>query len=462
MAEKKKTTTRKTSAPKKTTTAKTNGKTKKVSQSTTNKKMVSPVKKEDALKAKKTNTTSKKQEVTSKKKTTSNSQKTVPKTSTQTKKKTSSNLKSATHTPSKSSNAKKNTTKNKTQNVKITPKKEIATTLNKEIFKKEEPIKIITGTKTGKKKITKKTTTWKEKVMAFGKNILKKNTKKTPKKTPNPPKKNQENLKIEKAKIKEFNVKRRRLIFFSILCLVLAILLMIPYGKSTYLSGASNKKLEMPKFLKLQEECCSYTAIFSSPRSVWSLKKDMQAILKNYEVLNCDGKTFYYNSSENYTITEYSVKRGILFNEMTLQYGNGNSCDIDTKFKKLDLLPNDFSLEDAKKDGNYVITENKVYNASAYDRFMENVGSGRASTLRIVKTNELGNVLITDLEYTKERKFLVSYDGTRDTTKNNKGIVAYKFEHLMVYDHKLYAYNGDKIDIYNNKPYETYYLFDIA
>ena len=236
---------------------------------------------------------------------------------------------------------------------------------------------------------------------------------------------------------------------------------MIPYGKRSYFSEASNKNLEMPKFLKLKEECCSYTATFSSLRSVWALKKDMENILKNYEVLNCEGNTYYYNENENYTITDYNIKQGILFNQILLNYGNGNSCNIDTKFKKLELLPSDFSLEDAIKDGNYVIKDNKVYNKEAYINFMDNVKNNIPSTLRIVTKNSNGAVLITDVEYTKEGKYVISYDGTRDqNNKDNKSIVAYIFEHLIISNHKLYAYNGEKLKV-NGKKYETYYLLDI-
>lgn len=255
---------------------------------------------------------------------------------------------------------------------------------------------------------------------------------------------------------------KRILIGISLSCLALAILLMIPYGISSYKSGASNKNLDVPKFMKLKEECCNYSATFSSPRSAWALKKDVEKIISGYELLNCEGKEYYYNAKENYTITEYGVKKGLFLNQVYFTYGVGNSCDIDTKFKKLELLDDDFSIEDAKKDGNYVMEGDKVYNKKAYDDFMENVNAKIPSTLRIVTTNAEGDVLITDLEYLSSGKYMVSYDGTREkNTKNPRSIVAYKFEHLKLNKNKLYAYNGNKLVIKKAKKYETFYLLTL-
>ncbi len=272
-------------------------------------------------------------------------------------------------------------------------------------------------------------------------------------------KKLQENLSEQK---KNFKKTRKILLFIAIFCLISSILLKLPYGISTYKSEASNKILDIPKFVKLKEECCNYNATFSTPRSVKALKKEMDEIISHYELLNCDGKNYYYNSKENYTITEHSIKKGLFLNQISITYGIGNSCDIDTKFKKLELLSDDFSIQDAKKDGNYVIEKDKVINKKAYDDFMKNVSAKIPNTLRIVTSTKEGDVLITDLEYLSSGKYMVYYDGTRDrNAKNHKSILAYKFDHLKVYKNKLYAYNGEKLIIKNAKKYETYYLLTL-
>lgn len=271
----------------------------------------------------------------------------------------------------------------------------------------------------------------------------------------------QEEFSLTEKKEKKKRKPLRSFIILIFLVGIIAACLMIPYGATTYLSVDSNKLLDVPKFVKIKEECCNYSATFSTPRSVWSLQKDLDKIISSYEVLQCDGKQYYYNAKENYTITDYGIIDGTFLNQVYFTYGSGNSCDIDTKFKKLELLADDFSLNDAKKDGNYVIDGDKVYNQEAYEDFMENVKNKIPSTLRIVTTNADGDVLITDLEYLSSGKYMVSYDGTRDrNAKNHRSIIAYKFEHLKVSKNKLYAYNGE-LDTKSKKKYETYYLLTV-
>ena len=450
---KKKTTT----APKKKTTSST--------KSTTTKKSSTTAKKNSAPKT----------TVSSTKKSTSTTKKSPSKTTTSKKSAPSTTAKKKS-TTSKPTTTKKTTT-SKTSPVKVVQKKEIKTSLDKEIeTPSEEPIKFITSVekKKGKKGPTleKKIDFQKikEKATKIGNSFFKivkqcffklvdffKNLK---------PIKKEKELKVKQEKTSKIQTevskrKKRKWIILIVILFLLILFLLVPFGKDLYLSGASNKNLEAPKFMKLKEECCSYTATFSSPRSIVALKKDMEKIIKEYKVLQCNNKTFYYNASENYTITDYSFKKGIVFNQLSITYGVGNSCDIDTKFKKLEVLPNDFSIEDAKKDGNYVVEDGKVYNKEAYINFMDQVNQKIESTLRIVTTNENKDVLITDVEY-KDGKYVVSYDGTRDkNAKNNKSIVAYKFEHLIVSDGKLYAYNGDELVTKKAKKYETYYLLDV-
>lgn len=353
--------------------------------------------------------------------------------------------------------SKNNTNSNQIQNSFLYHIKKTATIFLKQVkggivFTTQLGKKMGSKTKIGFKKSIGYIRSWNQKIKE---KLFKKNFEKTKQKS--------------KAKIlKNTNIitksKKRKsvLIVLAILCLLTAILLKIPYGITTYKSGASNRVLDIPKLMKLKEECCNYSATFSSPRSIGALRKDVEKIINSYEKLNCDGKNYYYNSKENFTITEYSIERGIILNKVHFVYGVGNSCDIDTKFKKLELLDDNFSLEDAKKDGNYVMEGDKIFNKKAYDDFIKNVSAKIPSTLRIVSATKEGDVLITDIEYLSSGKYIVSFDGTRDrNSKNHKSIVAYKFEHLKVYKNKLYAYNGDKLIIKKAKKYETYYLLTL-
>ncbi len=251
------------------------------------------------------------------------------------------------------------------------------------------------------------------------------------------------------------------LIVFAIIGIIIVVLISLPYGTKVYKSGASGKILEVPKLSILKEECCNFSATFTSIRSANALQEELDKLITSYQKLECDNVVYYYNPEGDYTITNYTVTKGKIFNEFTITYGNGNSCDIDTTFKKLELLSPSFSLADAKKDGNYVIEQGKVYNAIAYDNFMKEVENKTPSTLRIVTTNNEGDVIITDLEYLSDGKFKVTHDKTRDRNSKEDYIMAYKFEHIGVYKNKLYAYNGAGMSDSLIKSSNSYYLFDV-
>jgi hypothetical protein len=256
---------------------------------------------------------------------------------------------------------------------------------------------------------------------------------------------------------------RHKLIKISIICLILALLLIIPYGTRIYKSEASGKFLDIPRFSKLSEECCNYSATFKSLRSANSIRAELKKIVSKYEVLDCDGTSYYYNKDEDYTIIDYGVKRGLFFNTFYITYGSGNSCEIDANFKNLDLLADDYSLADAKKDGSYIILEDEIINESSYDEFLENVSKNNPSTLRIVTTTTDGALIITDLDYLSDGTYKVTYDDTRDpNTKNQNSIIAYKYQHLGIYKEKLYAYNGTKITKSMLNTSDVYYLFDVS
>lgn len=312
--------------------------------------------------------------------------------------------------------------------------------------------------KNTKKKVTKK---------VAKKNNINKNTKcnlnSKSKSTNSKTKKKREEVVInslEKKKVLS-NKSRKILIFVSVFCLILAIFLVIPYGTTNYKSEASGKVLEIPKFSKLSEECCMYGTTFTSIRSYSSLKKELEKIISKYEKLNCDGKEYFYNKEEDFTITEYEIKRGLIFNKFFITYGNGNSCEIDTSLKNIELLPNNYSISDAKKDGSYVIENGKVYNSDSYNEFLDNVNKKIPSTLRIATLTKEGDLILTDLRYLSDGKFKVIYDGTRDRLNSENAMIAYIFEHIGIYKNKLYAYNGNEITKSMLKTKDVYYLFDI-
>ncbi len=255
----------------------------------------------------------------------------------------------------------------------------------------------------------------------------------------------------------------RNLILISILCLIFAILLMYPFGITNYKSEASGKILDIPKLSILNEECCMYNATFTTFRSYSSLKLELETILNNYEKLTCDGKDYFYNKKEDFTITDYGIKKGLIFSEFFITYDKGNSCEIDTTLKNIELLSDNYSLEDAKRDGCYVIDGTEEFNISSYNKFLEDIEAKITSTLRFVTTTLNGDIIITDLKYMNDGRFKVIYDGTRDreNPEDNRVMMAYVYEHIGIYKNKLYAYNGNSITNSMLGTSEVYYLFDI-
>lgn len=271
---------------------------------------------------------------------------------------------------------------------------------------------------------------------------------------------------VQVAEEQEHREKKKHKFPKSIILLMLFIVAylvatMLPYGTKEYASGASGKIIDVPKLTKLKEECCNFKATFTSIRSAKSLEKEMENLIASYQKLNCDNKSYIYNPKGDYTITEYSITKGVIFNELNITYGKGNSCELDTTFKKLEFLPNSFTIEDAKKDGNYVITNEKIFNSDSYKKFMQEVENKNPNTLRIVRTNEEGDLLITDVEYMSDGKIKVTYDKTRDRNNQDNYIMAYKYDHIGIYKNKLYAYNGTHLNDDVIKGKNAYYLIDI-
>ncbi len=264
-----------------------------------------------------------------------------------------------------------------------------------------------------------------------------------------------------KIKAKDFKLNKKVLILISIVCLIIAILIMYPYGTTNYKSEASGKILDIPRYSKLKEECCMFNVSFTSIRSATILKHELSDIINSYQKLSCDGKNYYYNKSEDYTVTDYGVKRGIIFNEIYITYGMGNSCEIDTTFRKIELLPNDYTIEESVKEGYYTITENGIKNEESYQNFLDKIEKKEEATFRLVKNNEDGILIVIDLKRLEDGRFKVTFDDTRDPNNKDGAIMAYVYNNLGIYKNKLYAFNGSSINKDMLKTKDVYYIMDV-
>lgn len=102
-------------------------------------------------------------------------------------------------------------------------------------------------------------------------------------------------------------------------------------------------------------------------------------------------------------------------------YNNTNNMNKENlKYKNIDLkdLPKDYTLEQAVLDGCFVIS-NKIYNKSRLDEFILNTSSYYTKNiipdkLRVVQFTDEGQMIIYDVDYTKEGNYVMTRDYTRD------------------------------------------------
>ena len=120
---------------------------------------------------------------------------------------------------------------------------------------------------------------------------------------------------------------KKVIIFICSIVILFGIVLYLPLGVNEHTSEISNIKINVPKFSSFKEECCMYSATFSSIRSTYSLKKDIQKELKKYEKISCSGQEYYYNEEKDYTVTEYNVENKLFINNFSITYSNGNFCN---------------------------------------------------------------------------------------------------------------------------------------
>ena len=119
---------------------------------------------------------------------------------------------------------------------------------------------------------------------------------------------------------------KKLIIIVCIFLIAFFVLKLAPLGSKKAMMGASLIEMEVPKLSTLADECCTYEATFKSIRSKASLEKEFKKIVKNYVKLDYADGTYYCNTKDNYTILNYDVKSGFIFNTFHIKYEKGNKC----------------------------------------------------------------------------------------------------------------------------------------
>lgn len=122
-------------------------------------------------------------------------------------------------------------------------------------------------------------------------------------------------------------MKRKILIIVIMILIILNVLTFGQFGTKKILTPNGNVLLTVPLLSFFTEECCMFSANFKSFRGVKSLNNEIKSILNKYKKIECDGKEYYYNDKDNFTITEYRIKNKLLLNEFWIVYDKGNYCD---------------------------------------------------------------------------------------------------------------------------------------
>ena len=98
--------------------------------------------------------------------------------------------------------------------------------------------------------------------------------------------------------------------------------------------------------------------------------------------------------------------------------------------KLLEEIPQDYSVQQAIKDGCVVIVGNTVFNKNRLDAFVTNTNANneirQSDFIRFVQYTIEGDPIITDLEYKKEDGYILTYDNTRDAFGADTKITTYE------------------------------------
>lgn len=169
----------------------------------------------------------------------------------------------------------------------------------------------------------------------------------------------------------------------------------------------------------------------------YRIKNDKPPIFAvQYQVVKDGGTTMYlglgykiidYNiidgNNETY-IGSYFMKYKDYAKENLKNNNNEENKVENTKYVPLEQLPKEYTFEQALKDGCLIISYNNIYNKGMLDKFIENTSINSRNRipdiLRVAQWTLEGDLVLTEVEYTKEGKYKIRHDSTRDNFSSPK------------------------------------------
>lgn len=168
-----------------------------------------------------------------------------------------------------------------------------------------------------------------------------------------------------------------------------------------------------------------------------------QILIKTEETFQLDWKVkvVYKGYEKNTSPLKVNLK------DVSVYLVNGFS----KAYVKQEEIPKNYKLEDAIKDGYFIITSDKKYNETLYTQFLNNIEKEIPAFLRAVTFTPEGDIIIKDIKFTTDKKIELAIDYTRDNYLNetDRTYKNYTFEKLNTYVDEtgeyLYAYNGENL-----------------
>ncbi len=158
---------------------------------------------------------------------------------------------------------------------------------------------------------------------------------------------------------------------------------------------------------------------FRGLRSAYSLGKDSENVLHSGEEIRCYGKTYYYQSDKDVSLSGYDTGNGLV-SSVTYHYQPGNAClgwtgddEVAWELGPLSEADPSISPEAAAEKEWFVIQDGKALNPGIYNDFSRLVKQGVYSILRTMVT-ENGEVTFTDIQLLENPKKVKNGENEQD------------------------------------------------
>lgn len=163
------------------------------------------------------------------------------------------------------------------------------------------------------------------------------------------------------------------LVFGMFLLLVLITIKYFHFGTYNYNNADMGINIDIPKLSKL-DYVNDKSISFITFRDKKVISSELNNVLEKYQKYYCHNNDYYYNSTSDITITDYSVEGNAIYNRVTINYIHNkidnNDCNVILDYHNLEylLMDRNSSKEDeescwTKRNFKYKnVIDGKIYN----------------------------------------------------------------------------------------------------